>query len=53
MDEKPEVENKEEITIDGKPATRQQLQEQMDKGKHFAEDKNNPGNFRTLQKLRG
>ena len=52
MEEKQEVENK-EITIDGKPATQQQLQEQMDKGKHFAEDKDHPGNYRTLQKLRG
>lgn len=51
MEEKQEVENK--ITIDGQPATMQQLQEQKEKGKHFAEDKNNPGNYRTLQKLRG
>lgn len=51
MDEKQEIKNN--ITIDGKPATQQQLQEQMDKGKHFTEDKEHPGNYRTLQKLRG
>ena len=53
MEEKQEVENKKEITIDGQPATMQQLQEQKEKSKHFGEDKNNPGNDRTLQKLRG
>lgn len=48
-----ENENKNQITIDGKPATQQQLNEQMEKGKRFTEDKDNPGNYRTLQKMRG
>ena len=50
-----ENENKQQetITIDGKIATRQQLNEQIEKGKHFTEDKDNPGNYRTLQKMRG
>lgn len=47
-------ENKEkQITIDGKPVTQQEFQEQVNAGKHLVEDKDNPGNYRTLMKIKG